>query len=365
MKLIFVVGTRPNLMKLAPMVKRAKKYNIDYKIIHTGQHYSENLNDVFFKVLGLPDPDYNLEIHGGFPPEVVGDIMKKIHPILTSENPDYLVVFGDVSSTVGAAMAALYLNIKIIHVESGLRSGDWTMPEEVNRIITDRISTLRFVSEPSGMKNLKKEGLSKNSYLVGNVMINNLIDMTTDIDKQSLITQGDFGIVTFHRPANVDDKENLEKIASIIEKICKNTKVVFPIHPRTVKKLEEFNLIGKMRQNKNLIITEPMDYLKFIKHVKNAKFVLTDSGGIQEETTYLGVPCITLRTTTERPITTKIGTNTLVKELDAKKITAIIKTILNNKYKTGQIPDMWDDKVADRIYETLGGKHESINDIGT
>ena len=362
MKIISVVGARPNFMKVAPIFKaldvkrKTQDVKIEHLICHTGQHYDEKMSKVFFDELELPKPDFYLGIGGGSHAEQTGKVMIEFEKVLMKENPDLVIVVGDVNSTIACSLAAVKLGIKVAHVEAGLRNFDRTMPEEINRILTDSISDYLFVSEPDGLKNLSKEGVSQEKvFYVGNTMIDNLVHFTPIIDKSSVLdefglTVNEYILVTFHRPSNVDKEENLKSVVELLNRLSVYKKVIFPIHPRTKKQLEETRLSQEL--NKNVIITNPLGYIDFISLVKNSALVITDSGGIQEETTFLGVPCITTRKTTERPITVEIGTNVLVGE-DFNKACEIAIDIMNGKIKNGRIPELWDGKAAERIVEIL------------
>ncbi len=315
-KIILIAGARPNFMKIAPLVKHLK----NYKIISTGQHYGNMSQDCL-----LPDPDYNLDLKTSN----IKVLTSNIYNILKIEKPDLVIVVGDVNSSLAGAYAANNLNIKLAHVEAGLRSFDNSMPEEVNRIRIDQLSNYLFVSEPAGIKNLKAEGITKNVFLVGNTMIDSLINQ-------------EYAVLTLHRPSNVDNDKNLFKCLQILIKVSKKIKIIFPIHPRTKEALSNLIPINSCK------VIDPLPYPEFIKLVKGAKFVLTDSGGIQEETTHLNIPCLTMRENTERPITIEQGSNVLV-GLDEKKILKEVDRILNNL-----IPiKLWDGKASERICEII------------
>ncbi|VVC03409.1 UDP-N-acetylglucosamine 2-epimerase [Candidatus Bilamarchaeum dharawalense] len=354
----FIVGARPNLMKLAPIVKRCEERKISYAIVHTGQHYTENMNDVFFKVLKLPSPDYNIGVGGGDPAKVVGKVMQELPDIFDKIKPEWVVVFGDVSSTIAATLTAKYHGYKIAHVEAGIRSFDWRMPEEINRVVTDRIADIRFTPEPAAKINLEKEGLSQNNFYVGNIMINTLIDVLpeiTRIDTKILIPKlkNQYGVVTIHRNTNVDTKERLDLVIKLIRDVCKKIQIVMPLHPRTKQNLTKFNLMEELSNIKNLQLIDPLDYIGFMALVKNSKWVITDSGGVQSEATYLGIPTITVRENTEWTETITIGTNVLCRLEDGECIDKYVTQAMNNEFKKGRIPEMWDNKVAERILDVL------------
>jgi UDP-N-acetylglucosamine 2-epimerase (non-hydrolysing) len=314
--------------------------------------------DVFFKQFNLT-PDYFLNVGTGSPNFQIADIMMKLENLINQTvKPDRILVVGDVNSTLAGALTANKLNIKLAHIESGLRSFDETMPEEINRILTDKICDLFFVTEPSGLENLKKEGVESGKIkFVGNTMIDTLVGFSGKIEqadileKYKLIPQ-QYILTTLHRPATVDFEEGLKKLIELFEKITQKYKAVFPIHPRTVNNLKKFGLHERLMQNKNLIITEPLDYFAFQKLIKYSKFIITDSGGIQEESTFLQVPCLTLRNNTERPITCTQGTNTLAK-FNIPAINELIAEIERGTYKKGRIPDLWDGHATERIFEAL------------
>lgn len=354
-KILIIVGTRPNFIKVTQFKKVAQQFsNLDVKLVHTGQHFDEKMADIFFRQFNL-EPDFFLNILPASPNSQMAEIMIKLEGLIkTTYQPDLIIVVGDVNSTLAAAITANKLGIKLAHLESGLRSFDKTMPEESNRIVTDQLSQFFFVTEPSGLKHLSEEGVSKESiFFVGNTMIDTLVAFQTQIEESSIIKDLDlldkpFVLMTMHRPATVDTKEGLEKLIRLIQDITKHYTIVFPIHPRTLKKIEEFGFKNLISDNKNLKLTEPLDYFAFQKLIKYSKFILTDSGGIQEESTFVKVPCLTLRPNTERPVTITEGTNTLV-PFDLSIIKKHITEIENNTYKTGNIPELWDGKSTQRI----------------
>lgn len=356
-KIISVVGARPNFMKVAPLYFEFLKYKeINHKICHTGQHYDEKMSKIFFEELELPRPDFYLGIGSGSHAEQTAKIMIEFEKVLLAEKPDLVVVVGDVNSTIACTLTASKLNIKTAHVEAGLRSFDREMPEEINRILTDAISDLLFVTEKSGLDNLLKEGIDREKiHFVGNVMIDSLkkyLDKAVSssfLSEMNLVAKN-FLLVTLHRPSNVDVQEQSDKLISFLNDIAKFRKIVFPIHPRTMKNWNDFGLIKKLHSN--VLLTPPIGYLDFINLIKNSELIITDSGGIQEESTYLGIQCITLRNSTERPVTVEVGTNHLLgNDLERAKETAI--DILNGNIKAGKIPDLWDGLAAKRIVEII------------
>lgn len=357
-KIISVVGARPNFMKVAPIHRAFQKYSdkIQHLICHTGQHYDEKMSKVFFEDLELPEPDFYLGVGSGSHAEQTANVMIKFEKILLEVKPDLIIVVGDVNSTIACSLTASKLHIKVVHVEAGLRSGDRLMPEEVNRVLTDAISDMLFVTEKSGIENLKKEGVADDKvFFTGNVMIDSLAYFKPKVKNSKIheeynLDLDKYVLVTLHRPSNVDNKEQLIKLIDLLNSIAEKRKVLFPIHPRTKNNLQVFGLLEMI--NQNLILTEPIGYLDFLALTSNAELILTDSGGIQEESTYLGVQCITLRTSTERPITVEVGTNQLLgNDLDKAKIAAL--EVLNGKTKKGSIPELWDGKAAERITKVI------------
>lgn len=357
-KIISVVGARPNFMKVAPIHFEFTKHKnkITHLICHTGQHYDEKMSKIFFEELGLPKPDFYLGVGQGSHASQTAGIMVAFEKILLQENPDLVIVVGDVNSTIACSLVAKKMQIQVAHIEAGLRSNDMRMPEEINRILTDAISDYLFVTEKSGEENLYKEGVAKEKiFMVGNIMIDTLINNLTKIDVSEILK--DFGLqrskyilVTLHRPSNVDNKESLSNIINILNKHAKTNKIIFPVHPRTKSNITTFGLEKEISDN--LILCEPIGYIDFLSLLKNAAFILTDSGGIQEESTFLGVQCITLRENTERPSTVDIGTNHLI-GTDINKIDQAIKDILAQKVKKGTVPPLWDGRTAERICFTL------------
>jgi len=356
-KIISVVGARPNFMKVAPLYDEFLNYeNINHKICHTGQHYDEKMSKVFFEELELPKPDFYLGVGSGSHAEQTAKIMIEFEKVLLLENPDLVLVVGDVNSTIACTLTAAKLKIKTVHVEAGLRSFDREMPEEINRLLTDSIADLLFVTEKSGMENLVKEGVSSEKvFFVGNVMIDSLKKYITKASGSMLLNNlklngNNFVLVTLHRPSNVDNFEQSNKLVNLLNKIAEIRKIVFPIHPRTIKNWTDFGILSKL--NSNIILTDPIGYLDFINLIKNAELIITDSGGIQEESTYLGVQCITLRNSTERPITVDVGTNQLLGE-DLSKAEVAAFEVLNGKIKEGNIPELWDGNAAKRISKII------------
>ncbi len=358
-KIINVVGARPNFMKIAPIQREMAKYpNIQPVLVHTGQHYDERMSKLFFDDLQLPKPDIYLDVRSGSHAVQTAKVMMAFEEVLQKEKPDLVIVVGDVNSTAACSMVAAKMHTKIAHVEAGLRSFDRRMPEEINRLVTDVLSDFLFVTEKSGLENLKHEGIDDSKvHFVGHVMIDSLIYFEP-MAAQSPILENmglrprEYGVITLHRPSNVDNKENFLKLLNAFEVIEKQLPLIFPIHPRSQKMIDQLGLREKVEKMHNLRLTEPLGYLDFMRLLHNAKLVLTDSGGIQEETTYLGIPCITMRENTERPITVEVGTNVLV-GTDTERIIAEAQKVLDGNAKKGQIPELWDGKAAERIVRIL------------
>lgn len=357
-KVLIVVGTRPNIIKITQFKKLAELHfpSLEIKIVHTGQHSNEKMSTVFFDELNV-HPDFFIHLTAITPLSQVGEIITKMEDVLNSYKPDMLLVVGDVNSTMAAAITANRMGIKLAHVESGLRSFDRTMPEEINRIITDDLADYFFVTEQSGVDNLLKEGKSeKQIFLVGNTMIDTLvafngpINSSTILEKLSIVPQS-YVLMTMHRPSNVDTPEGLKNILDLINELVAKYSVVFPIHPRTANNLAKFGLMQGLENNKKVILTEPQDYFSFQKLIKESAKVITDSGGVQEETTFMKVPCFTLRPNTERPITIIVGSN----ELLPFNVKLIMERVLADK-KRGDIPPLWDGRSTHRILELIDRK---------
>jgi UDP-N-acetylglucosamine 2-epimerase (non-hydrolysing) len=357
-KVLVCVGTRPNLIKITRLKECFAKYpHLQFKLLHTGQHYDYKMSEVFFEELGIPKPDVLFELKRDSQISVVTQIMALFEAEIKKDRPDLVVVPGDVDSTFACAFVSSRYGIPVAHIESGLRSWDKTMPEEINRILVDDIAQLFFTTEKSGNANLLNEGKRKESIVfTGNTMIDSLIKFKPNIDKSEVLSKyslekGKFLVMTFHRPANVDNKDNLSRILNVLNTISKGIKIIFPIHPRTIKNAEAFGL-KHLIESSQIILCEPQGYLDFMKLISSAVGVVTDSGGIQEETTFLGVPCLTVRNNTERPITAEVGTNTLL-ELNEHLIIQHVNSILSGTYKKGQVPELWDGKSSERIVEAI------------
>jgi len=359
LKICCVCGARPNFMKIAPIVEALdRRSDVETLLVHTGQHYDERMSELFFEHLGIPEPDMNLEVGSASHAVQTAEIMKRFEPVCLERHPDWVVVVGDVNSTIACALVAVKLGIKVAHVEAGLRSFDRNMPEEINRLLTDAISDLLFVSEPSGVENLGREGVAPaKTHFVGNVMIDTLLK-ARDRARQSAIlsqlglTPRAYAAMTLHRPSNVDDAAIFGGILNAVETIARDMPVVFPIHPRTRKNLERLGLGARVDGIGDLRLVEPLGYLDFMKLVANSALVLTDSGGIQEETTILGVPCLTLRRNTERPITLTAGTNRLTGP-DPETILAAYRDVRRQGPSSGRTPELWDGRAAERIVDLL------------
>lgn len=351
-------------MKVAPVLAEIRKHGsdrFDAMLVHTGQHYDANMSDVFFADLDMPKPDVFLGVGSGSHADQTAKVMVHMEALLVDEKPDLVLVAGDVNSTLASAIVTAKAGIQLGHIESGLRSFDRSMPEEINRIVADEFSDLCFVTEPSGAKNLKNEGIAEDRvFYVGNTMIDSLVKYRSaaqkkfeGLSKRFGISSKQFALVTLHRPSNVDSKENLTRLVSLFEEMASVIKnIIFPVHPRTKKRLEEFDLADRARKNRALQLIEPVGYLDFLSLEDAASIVLTDSGGIQEETTALGVPCVTLRENTERPVTINIGTNELV-GLDSMKIIELTRRAVTGLWKSAQVPELWDGKASERILGVL------------
>ncbi|MBP7400903.1 MAG: UDP-N-acetylglucosamine 2-epimerase (non-hydrolyzing) [Chitinophagales bacterium] len=360
-KILIVVGTRPNFIKVTQFRKEALAAgNVEIKIVHTGQHYDRNMADVFFEQFDLV-PDYFMQIESGTPNTQMAKIMLALEKLILEQyTPDLLIVVGDVNSTFAAATTANKMQIPLAHLESGLRSYDRTMPEEFNRLAADELSDYYFVTEQSGLDNLLRDGRKKEHiFFVGNTMIDTMVAFeekiqASDIKQQLKIgSNEDFVLMTIHRPSNVDNIEGAKKLLQLIDYITAIQTLIFPMHPRTTKRFEEYHLLEKLTTNKNLILTEPLDYFAFQKLIADCKYILTDSGGIQEESTFRRIPCLTIRPNTERPSTIEIGSNTLV-EWDFELLKKYIDQIESDKYKQGDVPPLWDGKATKRIIEVIG-----------
>lgn len=357
MKLLLVAGARPNFMKIAPLERELKRcsisipgFNLSWKLVHTGQHYDNHMSSVFFKELGIAEPDYYLNAGGGTHAQQTAKIMVGFEEICSKDPADIVLVVGDVNSTIACSITAKKLHMKVAHVEAGLRSGDMSMPEEINRMVTDSISDFFFATEQSSVDNLVNEGKDRGHiYYVGNIMIDNLYYQLGKMGGSN--KTGKYGVVTLHRPSNVDEEKTFSEILKALVEISKDIPLFFPAHPRTKKQLHAFGLVNMLNSG-DIKLLPPLAYMEFLGLWKNALFVLTDSGGLQEETTALGVPCFTIRENTERPITVTEGTNTLT----GTTYIGILNAYNNykaGKIKQGKIPDLWDGNTAKRIVDIL------------
>ncbi len=361
-KIALVVGARPNFMKSAPLMKELAVNGtcFDTVLIHTGQHYDHKLSQLFFDELKMPRPDIYLGVGSASHAQQTAKIMIELENYFSGIKPDLVVVFGDINSTMATALVASKMGIKIAHVEAGLRSFDHRMPEEINRIVTDRLSDYLFVSEESGLVNLEKEGVAKNRiFFTGNIMIDSLVSHLEIAGKSDILNKlslqpHKYIAMTMHRPSNVDEPETLKNLMAVIKKISRRMPIVFPCHPRTKNRIDEFGIF-EGEQHNGLKMIEPLGYLDFLRLQSQSNFVLTDSGGIQEETTYLKIPCITMRENTERPSTVEIGTN-VITGVDPQKIMESAFAVLDGKFKSGNIPELWDGHTAERIVAVLKDK---------
>jgi UDP-N-acetylglucosamine 2-epimerase (non-hydrolysing) len=368
-RILSVVGARPNFMKIAPITWELKRFpDIHHFLVHSGQHYDQQLSGSFFSDLDLPKPDVNLEVGSGSHAAQTAEIMKRLEPVLLDCKPDMILVVGDVNSTISAALVAAKLGISIAHVEAGLRSFDMTMPEEINRKLTDAVSTLLFVTEQSGLNNLLREGVSEDRmFLVGNLMIDCLLHYrkaaarSPILDRLGVRRNGagclPYAVLTLHRPSNVEYAETLEGVLKAVSALAENFPVFFPVHPRTRKNIENFGLQKYVADctrtpARGLVPLDPLGYLDFLALNDNARLVLTDSGGVQEETTVLGVPCLTLRENTERPATVEQGTNQIV-GVNPDRILSAARAVLQNPRPRHQCPPLWDGQAASRIVTIL------------
>lgn len=358
LKIVNVVGARPNFMKIAPLMAAMRRHDdLRSLLVHTGQHYDDRLSQVFFEQLGIPRPDLNLEV-GSAPREAqIEKIAAAFEPVVARERPDAVLVVGDVNSTIACARVARRHGARVVHVEAGLRSFDPSMPEEHNRFETDQIADLLFVTEQSGMDNLEREQVPGRRHLVGNVMIDTLarnleaIRAAPVLETLALAPRSYF-VATFHRPSNVDGRADLTRLLDTLEQIARRARLVLPLHPRTRHSAERHGLLGRLQAIEGLLLTEPLGYIDFIRLVTDALGAITDSGGIQEESTWLGVPCLTLRENTERPVTVTTGTNTLL-GADREALLECVDSILRGEYKRGARPPLWDGHAAERIVDIL------------
>jgi UDP-N-acetylglucosamine 2-epimerase (non-hydrolysing) len=358
MHITLVAGARPNFMKIAPIIdaigqEQQKGKNIHYRLIHTGQHYDKNMSESFFVQLGIPAPHANLESGGGSQAEQTANIMVRFEKELLDHPTDVVLVVGDVTSTLACSIVAKKLNIEVVHVEAGIRSYDMSMPEEINRMVTDAITDHFFTTSDVANQNLRKCGVAEDRiHFVGNTMIDTLLKQSSNFQQPSIWNEaglkvGEYFILTLHRPANVDAEQKLKELLDMIIEGSKGLPIIFPVHPRTAKNLESLGI-----QTDHLFMTDPMSYLEFNYLVKHAKAVITDSGGITEETTVMRIPCLTLRNNTERPETVTVGTNELI-GTDPKNLPPAFDRLFNGEWKKGDIPELWDGKTGERIVAIL------------
>lgn len=369
LRILNVVGARPNFMKMAPIIEAMNQYpdKIQHILVHTGQHYDEKMSQSFFNDLGMPKPDIDLGVGSGSHAEQTSRVMVEFEKVCIREKPDLVIVVGDVNSTMACTITAKKLGIRVAHVEAGLRSRDMDMPEEINRLCTDVLCDYLFTTDRFADENLRREGVpDEKIFFVGNVMIDTLLKHRKLAAKLTLreelgLKAGEYATLTMHRPSNVDDRNTLEGILEALTEIASTVPIIFPVHPRTMKMAGRFGLTHYFSEGEvveGIWTTDPIGYLDFLHLNMQAKMVLTDSGGLQEETTILGVPCITMRDNTERPVTCELGTNVVVGNRK-EKILAAAKNVLNGKVKKGRIPEKWDGKAAERIVEVL--LHNDLN----
>ena len=362
LKILNVVGARPNFMKVAPIVEAMKRRASEFTplVVHTGQHYDEQMSDAFFRDLNLPRPDVYLNVGSASHAQQTAAVMQAFEPVVIKEQPDWVLVVGDVNSTLACALVCAKLHIKVAHVEAGLRSRDRTMPEEINRLLTDQIANLLLTPSRDADENLKAEGIPKDRIrFVGNVMIDSLLSQlnraaSSTVREDLSVAGKDYAVLTLHRPSNVDDAETFRRILDALEQISRRIPVIFPAHPRTRKALVEFDFAELIERMENLRLIEPLGYLDFLRLYSGARLVLTDSGGIQEETTALGIPCLTLRENTERPITVEMGTNVIV-GTNTERIVRAASVAFDTppEKRAPRIPPLWDGRTAERILDAL------------
>jgi UDP-N-acetylglucosamine 2-epimerase (non-hydrolysing) len=357
-RIVNVAGARPNFMKIAPLMDAMKAHPlIEPVLVHTGQHYDERMSDLFFRQLGIPAPDYNLDVGSAAHGAQTARIMLAFEPLVARLKPDAVLVVGDVNSTVACGLVAVKMGIPLVHVEAGLRSGDRSMPEEINRIVTDSISDMLFCTEESGVQNLRREGVAADkTFLVGNVMIDCLLRNLARAEASGILgdlglRKGEYALLTLHRPGNVDNPAVLEGLLGAVAEIAREAPVLFPVHPRTRARLES-RPGGAAAIPPGVRLVEPMGYLEFLRVMSQAKVVLTDSGGIQEETTILKTPCLTLRESTERPVTAEVGSNQVV-GTDPRRIIAAYRDVAGGRLRAPGVPPLWDGKAAERIVDIL------------
>jgi UDP-N-acetylglucosamine 2-epimerase (non-hydrolysing) len=351
MHILHVVGARPNFMKAAPVLRAIRHRGLKQSLVHTGQHYDVSMSDVFFKELEIPEPDVNLAVGSGSHAQQTAQIMSRFEAVVLERRPDLVLVYGDVNSTVATALVCAKLLVPVGHVEAGLRSFDRGMPEEINRLLTDQLSDILFTPSADGDANLLREGIGQEKiHLVGNVMIDTLIRLlpvAAEMHQDGVPAQ--YALVTLHRPSNVDDPQMLRQILTAMLDVSRDLPVIFPVHPRTRQRISQLGL-----QTNGIRIQDPVSYLEFLSLQRRATVVLTDSGGVQEETTYLGIPCLTIRPNTERPVTVDVGTNVLI-GTDMQKLRTELANVLSGSSKKGRVPPLWDGRASERIANILAG----------
>ena len=361
LKVINVVGARPNFMKVAPIVAAMKRREQEFTplVVHTGQHYDAAMSDSFFRDLELPQPDVYLGVGSASHAAQTAAIMERFEPVVIKEKPEWVIVVGDVNSTLACALVCAKLGIKVAHVEAGLRSRDRTMPEEINRLLTDQIADLLFTPSEDAGENLREEGIpAARVRFVGNIMIDSLLKhlpraQESTVLKDLGLSEREYAVLTLHRPSNVDDSSTFARILKALEEIGKRLPIIFPVHPRTRKTISELDFSERIAKSRALRLIEPLGYIDFLRLYSKARLVLTDSGGIQEETTVLGIPCVTLRETTERPITVEMGTN-VVAGTDPQRITeAAFAALDRTKPENYRVPPLWDGHTAERVLDAL------------
>ncbi len=377
-RIVSVVGARPNFMKMAPVLRELSKcQEFESRLVHTGQHYDESMSRVFFRDLNMPNPEFNLEVGSGSHAVQTAEIMKRFEQVCSSVNPDLVVVAGDVNSTLACALTAAKLKIPVAHIEAGLRSFDRDMPEEINRIVTDCLADFLFTTEESGNRNLRREGIAEEKiHFVGNTMIDSLVDCYRTVDEAPAQAQGPLAAIngvpyflaTIHRPSNVDDPAQLSRVIKILESASKLAALFFVTHPRTRDRLRAMNGNNRLVdlndglqkiQRGSIYLLPPLPYLEFLRLMSKTRALLTDSGGIQEETTFLNIPCLTLRDNTERPVTVELGTNQIV-GVDQGKIISALCRIMENTWPTAMTPPLWDGRAAERIVKALRRKRSLL-----
>ncbi|MFN2515430.1 MAG: non-hydrolyzing UDP-N-acetylglucosamine 2-epimerase [Pyrinomonadaceae bacterium] len=361
LKVINVVGARPNFMKVAPIVEAMKRREREFTplVVHTGQHYDSAMSDVFFQDLDLPKADVYLGVGSSSHAAQTAAVMERFEPVVVKEKPDWVVVVGDVNSTLACALVCVKLGVKVAHVEAGLRSHDRRMPEEINRLLTDQIADLLFTPSEDANENLLAEGIAQERIrFVGNIMIDSLFKHLPRA-KESTVSQalgldeGEYAVLTLHRPSNVDDVDTFSRILEALEEISKRLPIIFPVHPRTRKSIEQLGFSDRIKKANGLRVIDPLGYIDFLALYSKARLVLTDSGGIQEETTVLGIPCVTLRETTERPVTVKMGTNKVVGTDPGTITTTAFEALDRLKTPQHSVPPLWDGHTADRILDAF------------